>query len=871
MPLFRRKEKSKPSISSSAFRSVEHLPHLPSSGSSAAAPPFDSGDNNNSNNNLNNSHHHRFPVSTSQQFPPQTQPQPGSHSHHSHTHSGHSHSHSQPEQQQQAQPPLYSWDARQPPPRNPNRYSLQRSHTQRLRTPPDVSTLSNANSNSNSNSTITVVNNSPPPSHLAPPHQTFDADSSDQSWPSSPIDKPDSKPEDHHLQEPRRSKRSLFSFHSSASSTSVRDQSSLLERNRSVKVSSRRQSQQQQQPQTPRQRSLAQHSPQQQQPRLSVDNWSRDYAVDASEADHQPSMPQQSINTARVPDPGLAPHSRSPHPSPIPRSNTDPHLFDQVYQQHRTPTAGTESSRHGADLAPPSHQLDPRPPSRQSIGTPSPFPQPQSESSSVSQLGAMSDRPLGGNQQNQSQASLQPGPNQDGSSRNNAGQQAGLDTGHATPTSKDNRSRDDLSELDFQTLAQKYQDLLTKYSKVKRYYFERDAQVQSLQNTVAHQRMAVSRTVLDDNEYANRFGRLDGAIKDLAFSIRKDWKSLPNWLAGYVNEDAPAVGTKEMTAIGRSLMSRWLVNEIFERYFHPALEPTFSQHLKSIEMTLRRQYTNTATEEDTENSIARISNWRRTTLDGLGNSLQGPTADEHRTNLINRLVDSLVATIVSNLHDPAPPGIDNGVRMIVENAVGIAEKIPLESRDICVEYPPPGAPIHEPTMKIEAGVLPPLTNAASPIDSRRSAEHPSDLRLNPDEDIGATADDRDRELQLPASANTGGPDSAPAREQRMRSVFSNIMGRKPGQIPPSVGQGQGPGPTPTSTVANNEPRCGSVGTPASAVGPGPGQQFSGQGQGVGAGVGNGAGRIRLAAFITAEVRGRGPMNVLVKAPAYPIE
>ena len=221
-----------------------------------------------------------------------------------------------------------------------------------------------------------------------------------------------------------------------------------------------------------------------------------------------------------------------------------------------------------------------------------------------------------------------------------------------------------------------------KYSKVKRYYFERDAQVQSLQNTVAHQRMAVSRTVLDDNEYANRFGRLDGAIKDLAFSIRKDWKVLPAWLSGYVNEDAPAVGTKEMTAIGRSLMSRWLVNEIFERYFHPALEPTFSQQLKSIEMTLRRQHQNTATEEDKENSIARISNWRRTTLDGLGNALQGPAADEYRTELINRLVDSLVATIVGNLHDPPPPGIDNGVRMIVENAVGIAEKIPLESRDI---------------------------------------------------------------------------------------------------------------------------------------------------------------------------------------------
>ena len=86
--------------------------------------------------------------------------------------------------------------------------------------------------------------------------------------------------------------------------------------------------------------------------------------------------------------------------------------------------------------------------------------------------------------------------------------------------------------------------------KVKRYFFERDAQVQQLQNTVAHQRMATSRTVLDDDEYATRFNRLDGAIKDLSFNIRKDWRNIPPWLQPVVNEDAHNVGTKEMTAVG---------------------------------------------------------------------------------------------------------------------------------------------------------------------------------------------------------------------------------------------------------------------------------------------------------------------------------
>ncbi|KAL3472156.1 hypothetical protein BJX99DRAFT_10967 [Aspergillus californicus] len=789
MPLFRKKEKAKPSFLSGAFRSVEHLP------SSTSSPRLD-----------------QVPTSLSQHFPPQTQPHPHPQLQQPHSQSLGPQSH--------AQLP----DSRQPPARHPAHTSLQRSNTQRLRTPPDASAIS---------STITVVNNSPSPSHLAP-LQSFDADLSDQSWPSSPTDKADD-------QEPRRSKRSLFSFHSSASSSSVRDQHGLLERNISVKRSStRRHSQQQKQ----QQQQNPQQPPQQQQSRSSVDIWSREHAVDGPETVHQPSMPQQ--NTGRAPDPGLAPHTRSPHPSPIPRSNTDPHLFDNLYRQ-----APGENSRHG-DLTPAPHQLDLRPPSRQSIGPPSPFPPTKSETSSLSQLGAMSDRPSGGNQNNQSNAGHASSLSQEASFRNNAGQ-VGPDTGRATPTSKDNRSRDDLGDIDVRTLLQKHEDLQAKYSKVKRYYFERDAQVQQLQNTVAHQRMAVSRTVLDDNEYANRFGRLDGAIKDLAFSIRKDWKTIPSWLVGYVNEDAPAIGTKEMTAIGRAVVSRWLVDELFERYFHPVLDPAFSQQLKSIEMTLRRQQTNMCTEEDKENAIARISNWRRTTLDGLGGFMHSPAAEEYRTKLIDSLVDDLVATIVTNLHDRPPQGIDNGARMIVENAVGIAEKIPLESRDICVEYIHPGTPTYDITMKIEPGVLPPLPSAA-PVASRRSAEdHPEHpTAAEPPADA-----DRDASNQV--------LDNAPGREQRMRSVFSNIMGRRPGHNPPAgptppptAGAGAGTGPGATEGV-----RRGSVGGPNS----GQTQTQTGQAQGQT----QGQGRVRLAAFITAEVRGRGPMNVLVKAPVYPME
>ncbi|KAK5686727.1 hypothetical protein LTS12_029026, partial [Elasticomyces elasticus] len=265
-------------------------------------------------------------------------------------------------------------------------------------------------------------------------------------------------------------------------------------------------------------------------------------------------------------------------------------------------------------------------------------------------------------------------------SRNNS--QSTLEQSRGTPAPGQ-------KEDDVRGLAQKHDELLAKYSKVKRYYFEKEAQVQHLQNTVAHQRMAVSRTVLDDNEYANRFGRLDGAIKDLAFSIRRDWKSLPHWLLGYVNDDAHTVGAKEMTAIGRAFMSRWLVEEIFQRHFHPALDPTFSQQLKNIENNLRHQHlhittantstpapnappatssssnsnsnsnsstTQPAVAEDKENAIAKISNWRRTTFDGLGDEtlLQSPVAEQNRRHLTEQLVGRLVSTLRTHLNEPPP-------------------------------------------------------------------------------------------------------------------------------------------------------------------------------------------------------------------------
>ncbi|QQK46256.1 Serine carboxypeptidase family protein [Penicillium digitatum] len=380
--------------------------------------------------------------------------------------------------------------------------------------------------------------------------------------------------------------------------------------------------------------------------------------------------------------------------------------------------------------------------------------------------------------------------------------------------------REDSGEVDLRALIQKHDELQAKYSKVKRYYFEKDAQVQHLQNTVAHQRMAVSRTVLDDNEYASRFQRLDGAIKDLAFSVRKFWHSIPSWLRGMVTDDALSVGTKEMTAVGRAVISRWLVEEAFQRYFHPSLDSTFSVQLKNIEMNLRRQ--RPSSEEDRENASARLSYWRRTTFDGLNDSLVGPDAQKNRAGLVEHLIVELAAFLGSQLHEIASAGLEASVRMIIENSVNIIEKIPLEARDVCVDYFPPGVSLVEQYMKVE-GQLPALSHPPPPPSDQDHFEEPA----------AAEGDG-------PSGSTAGGMESASPAQKKpsKKSIFGGLIGRK---------------------HASTE-----ISRPAQA--PGPAEDKSDPAE-----LAPSSPRIRFASFLAVEVRGKGPATVLIKSPVWLVE
>ncbi|KAK6601821.1 hypothetical protein H4I96_07162 [Botrytis cinerea] len=234
-----------------------------------------------------------------------------------------------------------------------------------------------------------------------------------------------------------------------------------------------------------------------------------------------------------------------------------------------------------------------------------------------------------------------------------------------------------------------YKELLQKYKKVKGLYFDKTAsveqlqgQVEQLQNTLANQRLSQSRTSLDDGEYQSRFLRLDGAITNLAFNIRKDWRTVPAWLAQSVNRDAMSIGKQEMTAVGRACITRFLVDEVFNRSFHPGLESELSLSLKNIEQNIRLFSPAINNQEESDALTAKIVQWRLATLDGLKDLLNSPESEEYKDQFSKMVTSNLTANLINYLQEPVPGGIEAAATTIVEQAVSIAANIPLESRDV---------------------------------------------------------------------------------------------------------------------------------------------------------------------------------------------
>jgi hypothetical protein len=361
--------------------------------------------------------------------------------------------------------------------------------------------------------------------------------------------------------------------------------------------------------------------------------------------------------------------------------------------------------------------------------------------------------------------------------------------------------------------------LVQKYKKVKGLYFEKTAQVEQLQNTLANQRLSQSRTSLDDSEYMTRFQRLDGATTNLSFNIRKDWRSVPSWLTPYVNQDALKIGKQEMTGVGRACITRFLVDEIFNKTFHPGLETELSTNLKSIEQNIRRFSPTLTSQEESDALTAKVVQWRLATLDGLRDVLGTPESEEYKKQFSQMATSNLTATLINFLGEPPPPGITDSAHMIVELAVSIACNLPLESRDISIMYPMPGDLLQPFIMKVEAGI--PTLETPGPETSN-------------DVDASSTGSGDKEET---ASKESEKADAKAARKEKTKSTS--------GMLQAMMGVNSAGG-------VSKKPA-----TPAAAE-----TSIDGKSKMV---IEDGVQRVRFAGFVGVEVRGR---QILSKAPVW---
>ncbi|KHO00828.1 uncharacterized protein MAM_01606 [Metarhizium album ARSEF 1941] len=293
----------------------------------------------------------------------------------------------------------------------------------------------------------------------------------------------------------------------------------------------------------------------------------------------------------------------------------------------------------------------------------------------------------------------------------------------ASPGVEPGRSSPQPSDRDLD-LDKHFRELASKYKHVKRLFFDSknhierlNGQIEQLQNAVANQRMSQSRTAWDDNEYLTRFNRLNGAINNLSFNIRKDWRSLPAWINNVVSADALKTGKQEMTAIGRAVVSRWLVEEVFNKCFHPALDTQLSSQLKEIELSIRKNSHTMHHQEEVDAHTTKVVNWRMATLDGLQQRLNSNAAADNRGMLTDKITTNLTAYLYQHLSTPPPPGLEGSTSMIAELTVAIAANLPLESRDVSIMYPLPGEVVQKDVMEVEKPGLPTLDGRKADADA----------------------------------------------------------------------------------------------------------------------------------------------------------
>ncbi len=296
---------------------------------------------------------------------------------------------------------------------------------------------------------------------------------------------------------------------------------------------------------------------------------------------------------------------------------------------------------------------------------------------------------------------------------------------------------------------------------------------------------------------------------------------------------------------------------------------------KIIEKNIRRAgQMQVTSEEQRDDQIVKLTSWRLTTLEGLADGMATEQGSEYEQQFTASLMEKLTASLQMNLNDPPPAGLESGVGMIIELAIGIAGSLPLESRDVYVEYYMPGSFINETYMKMESGI-PPLTTPGLTVDFAAMPDQQQGDQASIDSgdanSVGETEGDvppRGDSL----TAQGGGNQSKKDDHSRKKGFLGGLVGGGGG----GGGSGSSSSKKPSeNTIPNPNPNP----NPNGGLAPTSNVRMGSASSGISAAAAKDREsmekldrerRIRFAAFVGVEVRGKGKegSNVLVRAPCF---
>lgn len=237
-----------------------------------------------------------------------------------------------------------------------------------------------------------------------------------------------------------------------------------------------------------------------------------------------------------------------------------------------------------------------------------------------------------------------------------------------------------------------------------------------------------------------------------------------------------------MTAVGRAVITKWLLDEIFNKFFHPDLDQHLSKQLKSCHVNIRKNAPLATNTEEEEALTSKLINWRLATTEGFADQLRGPQALTNREHLIKSLNEALIATMEMYVIDPNHEDFKElkaNVPPIIELAVNILSHLPMESREIAVEHYSPGHSIMGEMMSVESGIPALATPCAEGVLQHHDGDAAERASLT------STASD----LKDPSAGAGGDVDSQQSSPQGVqqqqqqepkrsggRGMFSSIMG-----------------------------------------------------------------------------------------------